>query len=291
MKGSLFIFVAIVILANIPFIGYFPQISTNTGQLNPLFWLPAPIINLLVGLEPFKIHFYYDPINLYIFAPIRCYAQDIILFIIFLVIFIPYWLLLSIILRKILLKTVNKTKLLILILIVVSFSVWGFVLYRNHQRDYLSKEKKAETLPLSYKECDQRAYRKGNFNPDDYIFPFCGYSTNEGSPSYQECITHGGTRSEGEIISHYGIVSARCTIRYIDPKFVLPKNYNECRKISSSSGGRDANENEGKPYCIIQLSKKGVYNLDVGERVFEECLSQNGKLITADVCELKFYEE
>jgi len=147
----------------------------------------------------------------------------------------------------------------------------------------------AETLPTSFQDCDKRTLKKGNFNPADYIFPFCDYFIEENSSLYQECISDGGIKTEKICMNcpNCDCNPAGCRLTYIDPSFNLPTNYNECTKIFTHSGG----SNGGKKNCSIIFSERGVFNKDIGKQLLKACFSQNGKTFGDDgSCKLKFYE-
>lgn len=192
-------------------------------------------------------------------------------------------------------KKVNRNKILILLLISISFSLVTFSLYQSGKLEFLSKLlKKTEALPTSYQECDKKNPKKGNFDPAKLYIPFCNYFIEESNPLYQKCIAHDGIKTEEvcALCPGCGCIPAGCRLTYVNPNFVLPENFDECRKIFTHSSGSNIFENSGKEYCAIFLPKQGIFNKKVGEQFFNECLNKGGKIVS-DVggCELKFYKD
>lgn len=120
--------VVIVILANIPYVGYLPRVfkgwcdpssfihpmncglSSKVALLNPIFWLPTVIIQRLVtGESPFEIPLKSAFIKTN-YIPFQFYSRHPLTPIFSLVFFLPYWVGLSILLRKIFLAFKRKSK-------------------------------------------------------------------------------------------------------------------------------------------------------------------------------------
>lgn len=181
------------------------------------------------------------------------------------------------------------------LIIIIFFLVLYFI---NSKKSFFSffqiNKEKVSTLPTSFQECDKRYPKKGNFNPSDYIFPFCDYLVEENNSLYQECMSHGGVKIPQTCMNcpGCGCSPPSCSLTYIDPSFILPTNITECRRVFTHSSGRNIAENGGKEYCSITIvSNQGVFNKDVGEKLSKSCFSQNGKAVGYEGCELKFYEQ
>lgn len=128
MKRCLLVAV-IIILANIPYVGYFPQVFKNEctypimngncgypsifALLNPIFWLPTFVINYSVSGNPFyRIHLYYELSNTHNYAPLQFYIQELdpLSSVINLIFLFPYWVILSILLKKVYMGLIRRKK-------------------------------------------------------------------------------------------------------------------------------------------------------------------------------------
>jgi len=118
MKKVLLTFFVFIILANIPYVGYFPQVfknectypvsmgncghSSTFAILNPLFWLPKCLPDYLSNSsEPCRIHLFYSLSETYNYTPLQYYMKYPISFGISMALLVPYWIILAILFKKV----------------------------------------------------------------------------------------------------------------------------------------------------------------------------------------------
>jgi hypothetical protein len=143
------------------------------------------------------------------------------------------------------------------------------------------------SLPDSFESCNLVSPKKGNFNPKDYIFPFCVFSVAINDPLYQSCLNAGGSKAKTvcDSLIPGDCDPAGCNLLFTDPKFTLPASYNECLKIFTS---------EGDNPCLLNIPESGhMSTIKTGPNLYRSCLDAGGQEIisgpvAARYCQLKF---
>lgn len=85
---------------------------------------------------------------------------------------------------------------------------------------------------------------------------------------YTQCLDAGGNHIPPYAIKcpGCGYTEEKCILRYYNPTFTFPSNYDGCLKASYISGSGD-----GGDICSFSIFLTGVYNKDIAQNLFNEC--------------------